>query len=495
MDSIRSWRATWRYGLSIAGVVLVTLALTQLFPSVHQVNIALLYLLVVLISASILGLGPAILASTLAFLAFNFFFVPPLGSFMVTDTQDVLRLLTFLVVAIVTSSLAGHARVQADTAARSATELAALYGLSQGISAEVELERILPLVAKTTTHLLDVPSCSVLLYDAEGRLGERASAGEPPAVPTRRVDTFLRSGPRVLGVLRVTQRSLQEQLTPPEQERLQTIAAQLVLVIERARLVEEASQARADAEAERMKAALLSSVSHDLRTPLAVIKGAVTNLLDETVAWDASAQRELLRAVNDETDRLNRLVGNLLDMSRIEAGALQPTRNWQDIGELIAEVVARMRLRLERYPLTLDIPADLPLVQVSYTQIDQVLTNLLENIVKYTPHGTPIVIQARAERDSLQVTVRDRGPGIPAGMNARIFGKFVRLADPERHADGTGLGLAICKGIVEAHGGRIWAENPPGGGALFTFTLPLPRPSAEDRAHMVAAEQPAEEQR
>jgi two-component system, OmpR family, sensor histidine kinase KdpD len=494
MNPIRSWSASWRYGLSIAGVALVTLILVQLFPIVHQANIALLYLLVVLISATTLGLGPAILASLLAFLAFNFFFVPPLHTLMVADRQDLLRLLTFLVVAITTSSLAGHARAQADTAARSATELAAHYGLSQGISAEVELERILPLVAQTTTHLLNVPSCSVLLYDTEGRLSERATAGQPPAFPTRRVDTFLRIGPHVLGVLRVTQRSLQEPLTPSEQERLQTIAAQVVLVLERARLVEEASQARAQAEAERIKAALLSSVSHDLRTPLAVIKGAVTNLLDDTVAWDPAAQRELLRAVNDETDRLNRLVGNLLDMSRIESGALQPTRSWQDIGELVTDVVDRMCLHLEDHSATVDIPADLPPVQVSYTQIDQVLTNLLENVVKYTPSGTPIAIQVRAERAFVQVTVRDHGPGIPAGMSARIFEKFVRLADPERHADGTGLGLAICKGIVEAHGGRIWAENPPDGGARFSFTVPLPKPSIENSAHVGTASRQTEEE-
>jgi two-component system sensor histidine kinase KdpD len=283
-------------------------------------------------------------------------------------------------------------------------------------------------------------------------------------------------------------------LTPSEQERLQAIAAQVVLVLERARLVEEASQARAQAEAERIKAALLSSVSHDLRTPLAVIKGAVTNLLDDTVAWDASAQRELLRAVNDETDRLNRLVGNLLDMSRIESGALQPTRSWQDIRGLVTEVLERMRLRLEDHPVAVDLPADLPPVQVSYTQIDQVLTNLLENVVKYTPNGTPIAIQVRAERAFVQLTVRDHGPGIPAGMSSRIFEKFVRLADPERHADGTGLGLAICKGIVEAHGGRIWAENSPDGGARFSFTLPLPKTPTEDSTHMGTAGRQIEEE-
>jgi two-component system sensor histidine kinase KdpD len=349
-------------------------------------------------------------------------------------------------------------------------------------------------VAQTTTQLLDVPACSVLLYDTEGRLIQRASTGEPPN-PAKRVDTFLRIGPRVLGVLRVTQRSLQESLTPPEQERLQTIAAQLVLVIERARLVEEAGQARAQAEAERIKAALLSSVSHDLRTPLAVIKGAVTNLLDDTVVWEAAAQRELLCAVNDETDRLNRLVGNLLDMTRIESGAMQPARSWQDIAELVADVVARMRRLLGDRPLTIDIPADLPLVQISYTQIDQVLTNLLENIIKYTPDGTPLAIQVRVERDAIAVTVRDHGPGIPDGMNMRIFEKFVRLAGPERHADGTGLGLAICKGIVEAHGGRIWAENQPDGGAQITFTLPLPTPPAQGPTPAALDSQPIEEHR
>jgi two-component system sensor histidine kinase KdpD len=495
MYVIRSWSASWRYGLSIIAVALVTLALIQLLPSVHQSNIALFYLLVVLFSASLFGLGPAILASGLSFLAFNFFFVEPLHTLLVAESQDILRLLIFLVVAVLASSLAGQVRKQADTAARSATELAALYSLSQGISAEVELDRILPLVARTTTYLLHVPSCCVLLYNADGRLVERASAGEPPTYPTRRFDAFLRIGQRVLGVLRVTQRSLQEPLTAEEQERLQTIAAQVVLVIERARLAEEASQARAQAASERIKATLFSSVSHDLRTPLTVIKGAVTNLLDDSVAWEPSAQRDLLRAVNDETDRLNRLVGNLLDMSRIESGALQATRSWQDLGELAADVVGRMRLRLADHPLTVDIPADLPLVQISYTQIDQVLTNLLDNAVKYTPSGSALLLQARAEPDTNTNTLRDHGQGISPSMSLRIFEKFVRLADPERHADGSGLGLAICKGIVEAHGGRIWVDNPTGGGAQFTFTLPLSKPPTQHHRPMIAADQPIEEQR
>jgi two-component system sensor histidine kinase KdpD len=428
---------------------------------------------VVLLVATTIGMGPAILASVLAFLGFNYFFVEPLHSFRVTSPQDNLRLLTFLVVAVIGSSLAGRAREQANAAARSASELAALYGFSQTISAEVDLERILPLVAQAVTQLLNVPACSVLLYDTGGRLVERATAGAAHPEPQRRVDAFLRIGPRVLGALRVTQRALDDPLTPGELSRLETIAAQVGLVLERAQLAEEASHSRAQADAERMKATLLSSVSHDLRTPLAVIKGAVTSLLDESVAWQPESRRELLLSVNDESDRLNRLVGNLLDMSRIEGDAPHPPRSPQDISALIEDVVERLRRQLSSHTLDIELPAELPLAQANYTQIDQVLTNLIENAARYTPAGTPIVVRASAERDTLIVEVRDHGPGIPEGMRERIFEKFVRAVGPERHANGAGLGLAICKGILKAHGGQIWAENAPDGGARFSFTLPL----------------------
>jgi two-component system, OmpR family, sensor histidine kinase KdpD len=474
MNPFRSWSLAQRYGMSVASVALTTLLLIQL-PSLHQANIALLYLLVVLLCATTIGLGPAMLASLLAFLGFNFFFVVPLHTFTVAESQDVVRLLTFLAVAIIASSLAGRARAQADTAQRSATELATLYGLSQTISAEVATDRILHVVAQTTAHLLNVPVCAVLLYD-NGRLTERASSGNPPPEPSRQIDAFLRIGPRVLGVLRVTQRALDDPLTHAEHERLEMIASQVVLALERARLTEETNQARALAEAERMKGGLLASVSHDLRTPLAVIKGAVTNLLDDSVAWDSAARRDLLHAINDESDHLNRLVGNLLEMSRIEAGAQPPARSSQDIGELVADVVNRMSSRLAAHPISIDIPADLPAVQISYTQIDQVLTNLLENAIQYTPADTPIAIEAGVERDTMRIEVRDHGPGIPAGLSTRIFEKFVRVAGQERHANGMGLGLAICKGIIDMHMGQIWAENLPDGGARFIFTLPLRAP-------------------
>jgi two-component system sensor histidine kinase KdpD len=348
MDAIYAWSAGRRYALSAGGIALATLVLTQLSGDFQVTNDALIYLLVVLFAATTVGMGPAILASFLAFLAFNYFFVEPLHSFRVTAPQDVLRLLTFLVVAIVGSSLAGRARAQAEVAARRAAELVAMYDFSQTISAEVDLERILPLVARTITQLLQVPACSVLLYDSDGRLVERASAGAQPAEPQRRVDAFVRMGARVLGVLRVTQRSFNTPLSPDQQSRLATIASQVGLVLERARLAEEASHIRAEAETERMKATLLSSVSHDLRTPLSVIKGAVTSLLDDSVAWQPETRRELLADIDDEADRLNRLVGNLLDMSRLESGAPHPPRGPQDIAALIEDVAERMRRQTSR---------------------------------------------------------------------------------------------------------------------------------------------------
>jgi len=471
MDAIYGWSAGRRYALSAGGILLTTLMLTRLSADFQVANIALIYLLAVLLVATTIGRGPAILASALAFLAFNFFFVEPLHSFRVTDPQDNLRLLTFLVVAIIGSSLAGRAREQANAAARGARELAVLYGFSQTISAEVDLERILPLVAQTVTQLLNVPACSVLLYDTSGRLIERAATGAARPEPQRRVDAFLRIGPRVLGVLRVTQRALDDPLTPEELSRLESIASQVGLVLERARLVEEASQGRAQADAERMKAPLLAAVAHDLRTPLEVIKGAVTSLLNESAAWQPAPYRELLNSINDQADRLDRLVGNLLNMSRVEADAPHTARTAQNIGALIEDVVERLRPQIGAHQLQIDLPADLPLAQADYAQIDQVLTNLIENAARYTPAGAPIIVRAYAVGDSLAVEVRDHGPGIPEDMRARIFEKFVRAVGPERPAGGAGL--AICKGIVMAHGGQIWAENAADGGARFIFTLPL----------------------
>jgi two-component system, OmpR family, sensor histidine kinase KdpD len=241
-------------------------------------------------------------------------------------------------------------------------------------------------------------------------------------------------------------------------------------------LSEEAAQAVALARSDELKSALLAAVSHELRTPLASIKAAATSLLDDSVAWDAQTRLDFLTAIDEETDRLTLMVSNLLDLSRIEGGALRPQKDWYDIDEVIADVQRRLATRTASHPLTVTVEPDLPPLRFDYVQIAQVLINLLENAVKYTPAGTPIAVTARRVPGAIEVSVHDHGPGIPPEHQLRLFDKFYR-APSAQAASGSGIGLAISKGLVEAHGGRIGVESEPGSGTTFRFTLPLP-PSA-----------------
>jgi two-component system sensor histidine kinase KdpD len=250
------------------------------------------------------------------------------------------------------------------------------------------------------------------------------------------------------------------------------LASQAALVVERARLVSEAAKAQALVASDQLKSALLSSVSHDLRTPLVAIKGIATALRQREVAWESTVGEQMLDTLTEEADRLNRLVGNLLDMSRIEGGALNPARAWEDLGDIVGGVLARIGRELQGRKIHVDVPAEVPLVWANAALIDQVITNMIENALKYTPAGTSITIMAEARGAEVWLEVVDQGPGIAAEALPHIFDKFYRVVGPELHADGTGLGLAICKGILEAHGGRIWVENVPSGGACFVCCLP-----------------------
>jgi two-component system sensor histidine kinase KdpD len=256
-----------------------------------------------------------------------------------------------------------------------------------------------------------------------------------------------------------------------------TFVDQAALALERARLSAEAAQAAVLAQSDELKSALLAAVSHDLRTPLASIKASATSLLDESVAWDADTRRDFLEAIDEETDRLTLMVGNLLDLSRIEGGALRPQKDWYDVDELIADVSSRTAGRTEGRRVTVDVEPDLPLLRFDYVEIAQVLLNLIENAAKYTPPGTPIAIGARRAPGAVELFVRDEGPGIPKEHQARLFEKFYRASSPLA-ASGTGIGLAICKGLVESHGGQISVDSAPGEGSVFRFTLPLdPQPA------------------
>jgi two-component system sensor histidine kinase KdpD len=273
----------------------------------------------------------------------------------------------------------------------------------------------------------------------------------------------------VLGLRPQDPRSLR---APEQLHQLETFASQTALAIERARLAEEAEQAQVRAETERLRNSLLSSVSHDLRTPLASITGAASTLLEGESRLDAGTRRDLLEALHEEADRLNRLVQNLLEMTRLESGALQLHTEWHSVEEVVGAALGRFGKALARRPVTTRVPADLPLVPMDDVLIEQVLINLVDNVLKYTPAESPVEVSAEDTGTAVLVEVADRGPGLPPGEERRIFEKFHR-AEATRSVRGAGLGLAICQGIVRAHGGRIWAENRPGGGIAIRFTLPL----------------------
>jgi two-component system sensor histidine kinase KdpD len=252
---------------------------------------------------------------------------------------------------------------------------------------------------------------------------------------------------------------------------LESLVNQVALAIERTRLSEEAERAHVRVETERMRNAILSSVSHDLRTPLATITGAASSLVEEQHELDPTARRELSRSIYREADRLDRLLKNLLDVMRIEAGAVQLSKEWHPVDEVVGAGLARLEGRLGDHTINAAFPPDLPLVFVDGVLLEQVVINLVENAVKYAPPGSTIDLSASTSNREVVIEVADRGPGIPPGEEALIFDKFYR-AKPAREG-GVGLGLTICRGIIEAHGGRIWAENRRGGGAVFRFTIPL----------------------
>lgn len=267
---------------------------------------------------------------------------------------------------------------------------------------------------------------------------------------------------------------------------------QAASIIEHVRLHQESLQVEVLRRTDALRAALISSVSHDLRTPLTSIKAAASSLLQDDVQWDDESRRSFTQAIEQEADRLNRLVENLLDMSRIEGGALQPEKEWYPVDELLHDVLGRMRPFLQEREVTTGVTASLPPVELDYMMIDQVLTNLIENALRYTPAGSPIEISVSTTTSELHVSVADRGPGIPPEDLERIFDKFYRVMGHAREVSGSGVGLAVCKGLIEAHGGRIWATNRPGGGSIFRFTLPLGKEEEQKHLLQALASQPEE---
>jgi two-component system sensor histidine kinase KdpD len=274
-----------------------------------------------------------------------------------------------------------------------------------------------------------------------------------------------------LGVLAVIPRDRARFSDPEERRFVEAFAAQMGVAVERTQLAEENARARLESERERLRSALLSSVSHDLRTPLGVIEGSASTLLDEGAALDAATRRDLIQTIREESERLGRRVRDLLDMTRLEAGAVTLDVEWQSVEEMVGAALERAERGRGEARIHVHLPRSLPLVPCDGALIEQVLVNLLENALKYAPLGLAIDVSAEAGPAEVVLSVADRGPGVPAAERERIFEKFYR-ARAQREADGVGLGLAICRSVVAAHGGRIWVEDRAGGGAVFRVGLP-----------------------
>jgi two-component system sensor histidine kinase KdpD len=461
------------YILGFITFAITTIILYLLRGVLDTPLIALLFLLPVGINTAFWGLGPGILTAFSAFLGFNYFFIQPYYTLTVHHSRDLIVLIVFLIVAVVISQLVARAQAGLASATAREREATKLYELSTSLAGVQDDQAIVRIVAAEAIQTFKAERVEVTVTPAEAQKWQLILPVD--AAPLTRKPEWtipLQTARGILGEIRLWRGESTPTLEPIEERLLRTFASQGAMALERAWLTQTETRAKVLEESDHLKSALLSSVSHELRSPLATIKASITSLRSGNVQWKSSAREDLLATVDDETDHLNRLVGNLLDMSRIESGALKPQRQWNLLAEIIGGVISRIRKATEQHQLDLDVPEDLPLVPVDYVQMEQVFDNLISNSLKYAPPNTTIHISARKQNDTtLGVTVRNQGPPVPQEHLDRIFDKFYRVTAADR-VTGTGLGLSICKGIIEAHGGRIWAENLPDGFA-FNFTLPL----------------------
>jgi two-component system sensor histidine kinase KdpD len=472
-------------------VTLVDLLLVSNLPWLGYQAVGLTELFTVLLIAVYLGRGPAILAATISAFSWNYLFIEPRLTFEISQVQDVILFLLYFVIAILAGNLTARIRTQERLARYNADRTLALYTLAHDTATAVSMDDVLRTAVDQINMMFDA-QVAVLLPE-RGKLSSRTHEcsslvlddkemsvamwvyehGKPAGrftdtLPLSTVQFFpLLTPNRTVGVMGIRS-NRDERLTADENALLETFINQIALVIERELLDEAAQQSAMMRESERLYTTLLNSISHELRTPIAAIKGASSGLLTTPSADDRAA---LLRDIHSAADRLNRLVENLLDMSRLESGRLQLKRDWCDIGEIIGVAVSHADDCSDEHPIQIDIARDLPLIKVDFVLMEQVIVNLLDNACRYTPPHLPIVIRAWLHARRVTITVEDQGTGIPADKIDAIFDKFYRL--PGTPTGGTGLGLSISRGLVEAHDGAISVENRPEGGARFTITLPV----------------------
>jgi two-component system sensor histidine kinase KdpD len=466
------------FAVAVAAPLVVTALAT--IPA-HQGTAvpALLYLLAVVAAAAVGRLWPALVASALSFIGLDYYFTPPRHTFTVAKAEDLIALAVFLVVAASVSAALSAALEQRARAEFREHQVRALYNVTARLLSGASLRAVLQDLGESLRALYDLSGCRVVVVDPEGRAQDEVTSGRVD--PADVVSVPLVAGDVVVGRIEVSGAAHRG---GPDPDVLTTFAGQLALAIERMRLADVASEARVEAEASRIRAALFSSVTHDLRTPLASITASASSLLEEGVPFSEEQRLELLRTILEESERLNRLVANLMDLSRLRAGALVPSLEPVPFEDVLGAVVERMRPRLAGRRVSVRVRDDVPPVAIDVVQMDQVVTNLLENAAAYSPPGTEITVSAIRWQNLLEVRVADHGPGIAPGERHRVFEEFYRR-DVGGRRSGTGLGLAIAQAVVQAHGGTIWVEDTPGGGATVGFRLPITRSLA---AHVTAEE-------
>ncbi|MDI3341170.1 MAG: ATP-binding protein [Sphaerobacter sp.] len=529
--SSRAWsdrtRQALPYAVGVTALAATTAVLLPFRDRLNTLNVALLYLIAVTLISLRATLWASIATSVFAFLCFDYFFIPPYLTLTVARADHVLALFVFLGIAILVTQLVVRGRQRTAEALRRGRQTATLYELSTALIGAAGLNATLDAIAERVRQVFGLDTCAILL-DERGELCPRAVAGapldftdrtllglartvldqrQPAGLGTERARLRLPTPPgrprpaiepgdrrrgllllpiataaQPLGVLIVARQPGRSRFDPEEEQLLGTFANHAALAIERSLLTEERTRAEVLARSDHLKSVLLSAVSHDLRTPLASIKASVTAMLQADVAWTEADRRDLLAAIDEEADRLNQLVTNLLDLSRIEGGALQLDLHWYDLSEIVHAALDRTEAAVHAHPVTLHLPDDLPPLRLDFVKIVQVLVNLIENAAHYSPAGSPIAITVRRREHAVEISVRDQGIGIPRGEEERIFQAFYRVEAPDRQL-GSGVGLAICRGFIEAHGGRIWAERNADRGTTIRFTLPLGRevPRAAER--------------
>jgi len=502
------------YLKALAVVAVATLVCSQINDLFERTNVVMVYLLGTVIVAAKFGRGPSALAAVLSVALFDFLFVPPLFSFAVSDTQYVITFGVMLATALLISNLAALGKRQASVARQRERRTAELYALSRELSRRRGLDELAKFLVRHVLASVD-GEAAVLLPDADGKIQDpthfcdRGAERTPSSVSRMPVpgndlgiaqwaydhgskaglntDTLasasaiylpLNALKRCIGVLGLRPTEARQLAIPEQMHLVEALVNQAAVAMERVQLAQAAQAAGVQVESERLRNTLLSAISHDFRTPLATIIGSASTLRDSAPGTlDATQRSTLLDTLLHEAERMNRLIGNLLDLSRLSEGTLQLRRDWVAIDELVGAVLARLRDLLADHPVTLHLDDSLPLLSGDEVMLEQLLSNLIENAARHTPTGTAIEIAATTANGSLILRVRDHGPGFAHGEEQRLFEKF-HQAKPERAQSGFGLGLAICKAIAEAHGGTIGAHNANGGGAEFEVSLPLARPTA-----------------